>query len=195
MTCVGCYRCPCPSGNRTQLSNGWVRVEKERCFPVRPERVIAALDTNVVRRFAYPESAPAWLDRLEDAARGGVCFCLPEACFFEVLRAWRDERLSPDRFLEFRQRVGRLLYRKMPILPSNRELFRMAGILPIDESTEVSRPWRTVQQVRAKWRCLLKCATFSQFMDRANLRDKVDAVLTEIQSEFARHCDDFRAVR
>ena len=96
-------------------------------FFIEESRTIVALDTTVIRKLCYEE--PDWLPAFIEMSNENFDFCLSDHLIAEFINQLERKSITEDQYQKAVNNVATFISKRLPILPSNRELFGMCGIL------------------------------------------------------------------
>ena len=94
---------------------------------IEESRTIVALDTTVIRELCYKE--PDWLPVFIKMSNNQFDFCLSDHLIAEFINQLERKSITEDQYQKAIHNISTFISKRLPILPSNRELFGMCAIL------------------------------------------------------------------
>lgn len=105
-------------------------------MPVKPDDVLVALDTCVLRDLGYAE--PPWFTTFVEMARAGVKFSFLDNVPAEIVLSLQEARLDFDKFRLARERAAQFVFAKLPVLPGGTDLRWAIGATDVEPADGVS---------------------------------------------------------
>lgn len=105
-------------------------------MPVKPDDVLVALDTCVLRDLSYVE--PPWYATFVEMAKAGVKFSFLDNVPAEIVFSLQESRLDFDKFRLARERAAQFVFTKLPVLPGGKDLRWAIGATDVELADGVS---------------------------------------------------------